>query len=109
MAPRPDIEGCPKPNAPATSPNFPGTKTAAHTHFFDFKVARAALYYTVFMQAAVALSTDGSEVRIFTAFGALGAAFQPTLICIILALHDQKGHQEAGRVLGGLSFVQAIR
>jgi len=112
VSPRSDIEGNPKANAQSAlsaSPKSLGSETAVYAQSFDFRVARVSMFYAVFIQMAVAFADVSRDIRIFTAFGALGAAFQPTLMTIILALHSQGGGKEVGRVLGGLSFVQAIR
>jgi len=74
----------------------------------DLRIAFVATLWTVFLQSTLAYAHPyGTNEKVISVVGAFGVLFMPTLISLISVLYTHNGGTDIGRLMGGLTFLQA--
>ncbi|KAK7059716.1 MFS domain-containing protein [Favolaschia claudopus] len=79
---------------------------------FDLRLARVSVFVDLLMYATLPLAPSGALFILFTTIGSLGAGLNPAVNAVALELYKRKvgkdARAESGKLLGGLSVVQAV-
>ncbi|KAF8643895.1 hypothetical protein AX16_008911 [Volvariella volvacea WC 439] len=100
------------PAAGASTPSTSSPKTevkAKHSLAFDLGLARVSLIIELISYGLMGLAPNAMAFTVCGILGAFGAGFAPAMQSITLAMYMRRGGEEAGKLFGAMSVIQALR